>query len=418
MTTMIARPQITDNLTGYVFTWAEYGIVVHVKHLRMHSADGRVTGQIFVEAKTEEGFAIIYPPTSCNFSADRTRKELSKSLHAKNGNLPWPEMVEQLCYGVQERIRRGEGVRELCTTADVVAPEYIIHPIIVKNYPNIIFGDPSSLKSTVAVILAQVAQLPWPDNPLGLTAPTRSIKVMYLDWETDFATIQWQTTLLRNGHQPEIELMLLYHHCSMPLAQHLDQIKAVVVEHGIELVIIDSLGLAAGGELKDTQSPLAFFSALRSLNVTSMVLAHNSKDRETKQRSIYGNQYFTAQSRNIWEIRKQQDPGSSEASLALFHRKPPPFAGIHQPLGFKLEFTATTMVIKPSDPNTVGEFLEQMGLKTQILEALSSGYMGTKELAEELDRPANQVKARCNEMKRQGLLTKMGNDWGLRADES
>lgn len=414
---MIARPSITDNLTGYVFSWAEYGIVIHVKHIHVHSADGRVTGQIYVEAITDDGIILIYPPTSCNFSADRTRKELAKSLQTKNGKLPWPDMVEQLCYGVQERIRRGERVRELCTGTNAVAPEYIIHPLIVKNYANIIFGDPSSLKSTLAVILAQIVQLPWDDNPLGLTAPKRSIKAMYADWETDDATIQWQTTLLRNGHLPGIELALQYIPCSMPLAQSLDRLKEAVVEHDIELVVIDSLGLAAGGELKDTQSPLAFFGALRTLNVTSLVLAHNSKDRETKVRSIYGNQYFSAQARNIWEIRKQQEPGSNEVSIAMFHRKPPPFAGVHRPLGFKLEFTADSMVIKPSDPKTVGEFLEQMGLKTQILEALRNGYMCTKDLADELDRPANQVKARCNEMKRQGLLVKHGNDWGLLAND-
>jgi hypothetical protein len=412
-----AKPKITDNLTGYLFNWAEYGITVHANHLRMHSTDGRVTGQIFVEAETEQGAITIYPPTSCNFSADRTRKELTKSLQSKNGKLPWPDMVEQLCYGVQERIRRGEGVRELCTSAKAPPPEYVIHPLIVKNYTNIIFGDPSSLKSTVAVILAQIIQLPWKDNPLGLTAPTRSIKAMYADWETDGATIQWQTTLLRNGHLPGIELALQYIPCSMPLAQSLDRLKGAVVEYDIDVVIIDSLGLAAGGELKDTQSPLAFFGALRTLNVTSLVLAHNSKDRETKVRSIYGNQYFTAQARNIWEIRKQQDPGSSEVSIAMFHRKPPPFAGVHHPLGFKLEFTMDSMVIKPSDPKNVGEFLEQMGLKAQIQEALKGGYMDIKELADELDRPVNQVRARCNEMRRQGLLTKNGNDWGLLRDD-
>jgi hypothetical protein len=412
---MTDKPSIANNLNGYVFSWEAYGIAIHAKRIHLHSSDGHVTGEIFVEATTDKGTVIIYPPTSYNFSADRTRRELARSLGSKNGKLPWADMIEQLCYGVQERVRKGDAVLELCTATNVQPPEYIIKPLVVKNYPNVIFGDPSSSKSTVAVILAQIALLPWADNPMGLTAPKVSIKVLYLDWEADDATILWQTTLLQRGISEMPEMFLAYRHCSAPLAQDIDQIKAHIADTKAELVIIDSLGLAAGGELKDSQAPLSFYGALRSLNITSLIIAHNSKDREAKTRSIYGNQYFTVHARNVWELRKQQEVGSKEMAIALFHRKPPPFAGLHQPLGFKLEFTTTAMIVKPSDPKTVGEFLEQMSLKDQIIETLKTGSMSTKDLAETLDRPANQVKARCNELRGQQKLTKIGDEWGLLA---
>lgn len=333
------------------------------------------------------------------------------------GFLGWERKVNQLALAVLQRCRLDEPVLELCTDSDVVPPEYIIEPLIIKNYPNVIFGDPSSSKSTVAVILAQIAMLPWHDNPMGLTAPKESIKVIYLDWETDAATLQWQTTQLRHGIGESWEMFLVYRRCNTPLAEDIDRIKLCIGETGAELVIIDSLGLAAGGELKETQPALAFFSALRSLNVTSLILAHNSKDRESKVRSIYGNQYFTAQARNIWELRKQQEPGSNEMAIALFHRKPAPFAGLHQPLGFKLEFTDSAMVVKPSDPKTVGEFLDQMSLKEQILETLKNGSMTIKDMAEVLERPANQIKSRCNELKKHNKLTKIGDEWGLLVNE-
>jgi len=414
---MTEAPTVNDNLSGYTFTWGGYGIAIHANRIHIHKSDGRVTGEIYVEAANNNGMATIYPPTSYNFSADRTRKELAKSLLSKNPKLPWYDMVDQLCYGVQERAKKGDPVLELCTDTEITPPEYLLHPLIIKNYPNVIFGDPSSSKSTMAIIFSQIVMLPWSDNPMGLIAPTRGVNVLYLDWETDASTIQWQTSLLQKGIEEMPAMFLSYRRCSSPLIQDLDQIRLHIVGTKAELIIIDSLGLAAGGELKETQSALGFYSALRSLDITSLILAHNSKDRESRTRSIYGNQYFTAQARNVWEVRKEQEPGSSEMSIALFHRKPPPFAGLHKPLGFKLEFTDSSMSIKPSDPKTVNEFLEQMGLKSQIIEMLKRNSMTAKEIAEALDRPYNQVKARCNELRKQNKLTKIGEEWGLLVDE-
>ena len=413
---MTDKPNVTDNINGFTFSWPDYGISIVAGRIQVHRTDGRVSGEIYVQAVNGSGNTIIiYPPTSYNFSADRTRKELTRSLITKNPELPWNEIVDQLCFGVQERARKGEPVVELTTIGNVKPPEYILYPLIVKNYPNVIFGDPSASKSTLAVILAQVVMLPWSDNPMGMTAPNRSIKVLYLDWETDADTIQWQTTMLQRGMVDTEILFLQYRQCSQPLAQDIEQIKTHIADTKADLIIIDSLGLAAGGELKETQSALSFYAALRNLKTTSLILAHNSKDRESKTRSIYGNQFFTAQARNVWELRKNQDTDSDELAIALFHRKPPPFSKLHKPLGFKLVYNneAGKMTIEHSDPKTVGEFLEQMGLKSQILEALKSGAKTNKELATELESSEHQVRSRCGDLKKQKKIDKQNDKWVL-----
>ncbi len=414
---MTDKPEVKDDVSGYVFSWPNYGIAINTSRIQMHKSDGHITGEIYIQAVNGSGMAVIYPPTSFNFSADRTRKELSKSLAVKNTKLPWTDMVEQLCYGVQDRARKGEPVVELTTIGEVKRPEYILNPLIIRNYPNVIFGDPSSSKSTIAVILAQVIMLPWHDNPMGFIAPLRSVKCLYLDWETDADTIQWQTTMLQRGIEGMEFLSINYRQCSQPLANDIERIKVHIADTKTELIIIDSLGLAAGGELKETQSALGFYSALRGLKITSLILAHNSKDKETKTRSIFGSQFFTAQARNVWEVRKNQDTDSTELDIALFHRKPPPFAGLHKPLGFKIIFDNDKMRIEQSNPQTVHEFLDQMGLKSQILEELKSGAMTVKELSESLEKPANQVKARCNDLKGKGKLIKLGEKWGLAYNE-
>lgn len=410
----------TELINGYLLEWAApYRLRVRVSRLRVLS-DDQVRGELEIRHLNGTEDSILLVPTQFNFSSEPTRVRYAKQLSEKlDLTIEWREVFDYLSQRIQELARGGEPVIEITTDGDIKPPEYLLYPLIVKNYPNVIFGDPSSSKSTIAVILAQVVILPWHDNPMGFAAPDHSIKVLYLDWETDAKTIQWQTVMLQRGIEHIGIMGLHYRHCGQPLTNDLEEIRRDIADVKAELVIIDSQGLAAGGELKETQSALGFYAALRRLKVTSLILAHNSKDRETKARSIYGNQFFTAQARNIWEVRKNQESDSNEIDIALFHRKPPPFAGLHRPLGFKIAFDndAGSMNIKPSDPKTVGEFLEQMGLKSQILEALKGGAMTVSELSEILEKPANQIKARCNELKKKNKLIKIGESWGLVNDE-
>ena len=72
-----------------------------------------------------------------------------------------------------------------------------------------------------------------------------------------------------------------YRSCALPLYQDLEQIKEAIDYYGANLLIIDSLGLASGGEPKETEPALKFFAALRQLKTTSLILGHNSKNSET-----------------------------------------------------------------------------------------------------------------------------------------
>jgi len=408
------KPEITKSISGYSFNWSDSGIIIDVSRIKTHK-DDRVTGELLVQAVNGNGNTItIFPPTSYNFSADRTRKELAESLSKRTpkAKLPWQDMVDQLCTGIQTRVREGEPVTKLTTNYEIKRPEYLLYPLIIKNYPNIIFGDPSAAKSTLAIILAQVLMLPWVDNSMGITAPIKPVKVLYLDWETDEDTILWQTTMLERG----MELGLLeidYRHCSIPLTSDIQEIKRHVGSLGTEVAIIDSLGLACGGELNETQAPLGFYAALRELRITTLVLAHNSKDRESKKRSIYGNQFFTAGARNVWEIRKSQEYSSNEMDLALFHIKPPPLSGLHKALGFKVVFGEDTMQIEQRDPQTVSEFVEQMGSKQRILELLKEGPMTTGEIKERLEITRGNADTTLKRLKDRKLVIKSGDKWGL-----
>ncbi len=169
----------------------------------------------------------------------------------------------------------------------------------------------------------------------------------------------------------------------MPLAQDIDGMKSAIEKNNIKLIIIDSLGLACGGELKEAQPAMEFFKALRSINTTSLILAHSPKDNENiKKKSIYGSMFFKAQSRNVWEIQKQQDEGSSVAHISLFHNKPAPFQNIHKPIGFQFVYSERSLSIDVEDPKTIDEFLQRMFTSDRILALLKDNNLTQKEMKE------------------------------------
>ena len=404
-----AEPKLEIKGSIYEFKWGEFVALVS----RMKEAEHR---QPSAEIKINMGHTLL-AQSKLNLLYTRTEIELAKRLQEKCPTQDWGHIIEQICQETLEALRQGEPVVELWTSDDIEAPRYILDPLIVENQSNVIFGDPSASKSTLAVILAQILMLPWHDNPMELQAPEDSIRCLYLDWEADEQTIQWLTTMLQRGAGLH-PLAICYRHCDIPFAADFEQIRQHIDAVDAKVIIIDSLGLAAGGKLNDTDPPLTFYAALRKLkNITSIILAHNSKDPETKKRSIYGNQFFTVQARNVWEIRKVQEPGSKLVDIALFHRKPPPFHGLHPPMGFKMLYAEDdkSFAIEPRDPRYVGEFLEQMSTRQRVFELLKSGARTPKEISEELEEKESHIRVAISTMKKKGLVVKVGLAYGLAA---
>ena len=410
----MAKPDIKLTTSGYEFYWIDGQITIEISRIHTHM-DGKITGEIFIR----NGTKALRPPSQINFTADRTRDTLVKSLSTTYPDkAEWRRIIDELCYHVLDLTRKGEPIIEAWSGEDVEPPQYILYPFIIKNYPSIIFGDPGTIKSTMALLFSQIMMLPWKDNPLEIPCPDRPLKVLYLDWETDLATIKWQLTKLERGRGMGLNACMVYYRlCSLPLANDIEELRKRIAELNVDVIIIDSLGLATGGELKEAGPAISFFSALRQLVTTSLILAHSPKDSENvKNKSIYGTVFFQAQARNIWEIKKSQEPGSSKADIALYHKKPAPFQSYHSPIGFSLEYTDDSIVICKNDPTTVPDLLERMGVQVQITKYMEgkSGTVSPSDIAENVGMPLKNVNKALNDMKAKGRAVNVSwGQWGL-----
>jgi len=407
----LSKPTILDSVGGYIFTWDEDKIRINVSRIKIHS-DGTVKGEILIQATDSKIKHSHLHQAQFNFSSSSTRISLAKTLAQRLNSIDWYAILEQLSHYTLEKIRIGEPVQTLIAGDEIRPPEYILKPYIVRNYPTIIFGDRSGFKSTISLVLSQLVMLPWKSNLLGLNVPEKSVKCLYLDWETDRDTVLWQLTRLERGSEiggAAIE----YRKCALPLSQDLEQITTHIANTGAEIIFIDSLGPACGGDLKEAGSAISFFTSLRQLNTTAVILAHTSKDKETKHKSVFGSIFFEAQARVIWEIQKRQEADENEVDVALFNRKPPPFAGTHRPLGYKINFTDDSINISTSDPRTVGEFVDRMSAQERILQLLTEGQLSSKDIMERLEVNRNTLDSGIKRLRDRNKIVKVGDKWDL-----
>jgi len=184
--------------------------------------------------------------------------------------------------------------------------------------------------------------------------------------------------------------------------------------------------MAVGGDLNATEPALNFWSAWRQLKTTSLILAHVRKNESdsTAARSVYGNQYYTAEARCIWEVKKQQEAGEDCLEIALFNRKPPPFAKVHNSMGLHFDFDeidengiAHAVKVCANDPENVADFVKQMGVKgtqIQILDLLREGAKSNDEISELLGLTKNNTYVAINRLTKKDKIVKLqGGKWGL-----
>ena len=158
---------------------------------------------------------------------------------------------------------------------------------------------------------------------LGMTP--RKTNVLYLDWEEEEDIMKSRIYSLQKGlgiENPEDAEGIVWEKMVGPLEDSIEKLSSVVSEHDIGYIIVDSLNPALGGRSIDSESVESFFFALRSLNVTSLLIDHANKAGERSGKfEIYGSAFKYARARNVYEISKVQNNESDKVEVVFYHRK-------------------------------------------------------------------------------------------------
>lgn len=412
---MISAPIVKSLLNGYQFLWyesAEWVLTVKVVRI-IEQSHGALSGEFSIEHEFKDKPTIS--GIRVNLTSQQGRNTIVKRLTEANivKDVDWADLIEQICSETIKLQRQGEPVRELWTSEDIARPEYLLEPILFKGLPTIIYGEKAAFKSGIGLIAYACLTLPWHDNPMGFIAANNSCKVLYLDWEADYNIAQWNLKRVVEGMELGA-IPLYYRRGTLPLADDIEQIQNKMADIGAEVLIIDSLGPAVGGDLNKPEQALGFTMALRQLKCTSLIIAQTSKNRESQHKSIYGSTFFEYYARNIFELRNNSEQGEDEIDIALFNTYCN-LAKKHKPMGFKVSFqdNDTKIVIEQEDAKTIPEFLERHGTTTRILDLLGNGKLTTKEIIDELKISRSNADTSLKRLRAAHKVLKDNDKWGL-----
>jgi len=419
----IARPSIEVLPSGYVFKYESEGINVYVRGISKDRAGNLQAECDFTSDRRNDFKELLGQRINLHsFSArKKVADEISKSrIHNENydtgSGIPFNEIFEDLANRLLKLYREGNSIEESTPLENIEPVKYVIEPFIHEANPTIIFGERGKGKSLLAEFMAIAATLPWYDNPLGLTIPSeKSLKVLYLDYERSKPLFDMRLSQIAKGHNLGF-VSLNYMRCWQPFADIADRIETAKNDLGLDLLIVDSLGQATGGNINEPEPAIRYFGALRRLNLPSLTIAQTAKDTLGKRRSVFGSTYFEYYASSIWEAKAENE--SSELVMSLTNTKCN-IAATSERIDIKFSF-----IPKENEPKVIKEIkvsktdisktelASELPIKERTYKLLlQEGKLTSETIAEILGESKSSIESKLYQYKDK-LFTKIGHEWG------
>ena len=375
---MLTAEQVFSRLgeDAYSLDYPTLGVTFLVSHLHRDRDDLKCELTVntpLPPARTVNGTLLW---TATNLSAARTRAGLAKGLAARSGEPKWDWLSGLEILSVRVARAEAEGSSEIKPLADYDLPTddpaWTISGLpILKSHPTILFGDGGAAKSYLALWIA------------GMIARDSS-KVLFADWEYEPGAHRDRLQRLFGAGMPRERLH--YVRCSQPLANEVGRLQKHILEHGIGFIVVDSIAFALNGPPESAEIAAAFFRSLRTLNVGSLSLAHQTKGGDNSDKTVFGSAFYNNGARSVWHVRRNDNEGadSSTVELALSHRK----SNTGQRLstrGVKLDFAGTTTTVEPFDLAGSADLATTLPIWQRVKAIVSHTPMTIPQLASELE---------------------------------
>ena len=315
-----------------------------------------------------------------NLTSTTARNSFAKSLAARDSDIDWDLILEQICVAVLQEWRSGNAVVQLEGNMDApgLADKWLVSGIIQLNNPTLIYGPGSTGKSWFAQYIACLVDSGISHGGFDVEPST----VLYLDWETDQLELGSRVTMIRRGLGLTGTAHILYKAMNQGLSTDIERIREICLENSVGLLVIDSLGSACMGEPESAEVVLRMFSSLRSLGISSLCIDHTNKQNG----ELFGSVYKFNSARQVFETKKSQIEEQDKIVLGLFHKKANN-SRLIKPMGFELVFNEemqSMSVIRKDVKDTPLE--DQLGVRQRIGNVLSAfGKMTVSEIVDELN---------------------------------
>ena len=293
---------------------------------------------------TYQGRSVHFPSrVSINVATGQQSVKSSADRCAQSEpNIKWGTLLEEACKNVRKEQRKGNPVKNLKHGHISEATQYILHPFLIHQQSNLLYGDGGLGKSWFALYLG--ALVASGKRHGGLTPEPGN--VMYIDYEVDQQDMENRFIALCNGlgiEPPDF----FYRKQEISMTQDQPRMAQLVAEHNIQFLIIDSAAMACGGEPEAANVASRYWNALRTLNCTTLTLAHVSKTEASEKGTStpYGSVFWRNYARNAWEIKMGTVFKRLEKEFGLVQTKLNSGAG-DDPRNFLFTFDDGTLATK------------------------------------------------------------------------
>jgi len=414
----MSRPITSAIPGGYRLIWAHERVMATVTRLTDSRKDMSTSAEVLVTATDAPAGAAHMHQGRVNLTSTRAKADLAKALRGRDESVTWIDLVESLCVEVLKLHRMGEPVVAVGTQPLNGGQKYRLWPLCPDGVSTVLFGEGGTGKSFLATLCAVLVQAGG--QHLGLRPDPGN--VLYLDYETSAETLNERVRAICAGLGiPPFDIF--YRYSYHPLADDLDALRDMILEHGISFVVVDSLGPACGGDPNDAEMAIRMFNALRELRVTALLIDHIAKNTaEGSKPSPYGSVYKINLARSVWQIKQGQRTEDMASAVGLYHRKAN-LGPLRSPFGLTMHFVndpneqLTEMRFASLSVDDDSDLAKELPLRQRIIAALKDGKLTVHDLAVTLRETTptlseDSVRVTLNRMKG-GQVVKMGEEWGL-----
>jgi AAA domain/FaeA-like protein len=340
-----------------------------------------------------------------NLLATRSRASFVDAIAKRNttGFLEGVDIagiLEQVCGRSVDHWRAGEPAVDLY---DVPAREtrWLLAPFVEYQGATILFGDGGAGKSLIA--------LKW----AILIARATDSPSMYLDWEAD-RYVHAERLRALGGGRGEV----LYRRQAASITESRDAIRKEVAANGVGYVVIDSWGAARGGDADSSDLTIRAFMAARQIGVPWSAVDHLPKNAKDPTKP-FGSVYTHNLARLTWRAEAVQDEGGDRLLVALRNFKANngrlSKARAYE-LGFDVDEREVLTGVSIEEIDTSRLPTDKLSTKERILVFLrNEGLRSTEEVAEAAGIALNAARARLGELRKTGVVVRVGMHWGLQA---
>jgi energy-coupling factor transporter ATP-binding protein EcfA2 len=364
-------------------------------------------GEITVKSRRPGETGTLHRGARVNLTSTAARKTLARFLDDRLPSLDWVSIVDLACAHTLDGERQGEPPVAVKDMVLGTQASYRLAPVLRNNAPTLLYGPPGSGKTTIAQLMAMLV-----DAGQQFHTWTPSIgRVLYLDYEDEPDEFLERMQALYKFIGPNVECNIMYRRCYAPVAAELEKLQALVIEHQIDMLVIDSAGAAVGGNPLDHEATIRYFLALRTIGCTSITIGHEPKNSNSK--TPFGSQYWLAYPRTIYHVVGQRDNDSPDLHVALYHAKQNR-GQLLGPQGLKFTFQEDKTLVFWEDVQQVPELAKHTSWADQIEGVLGRiGSASVSDIAERLEATDKipTIRATLHQNKRRFI--QVGGEWGV-----